>query len=395
MRPDVEIEWPVPLKSRQGGITLLGGVWIYYDFDWYDKLGHNRSVFPHCKSIAQKIENLTPPGSVPILLLTAEGVWSPYTVKLIAPNVVLHIVSVHAIMSLSADAANSLLGQHAAPVADLDSVLAQLDGQPEGVDRVIEGALNAGRVLRWATRDRETVRHLVDGVLALQGEELERILELAVGIVAQTTEASTEALGSWVDDSSELSLIGLAASGLSYAYQLAALEQFERLVSEDHPERVYQEFAERHDWMFGSRFVGRWPGRQLTLGNQQDLILQTADGYFDVIELKRPSDEVLRWEPSRKHFYPSRPLSQALGQVQNYLEHIDAQLHAIRARFDLDVHRTRAVIVMGRLPATDEGRREALRGLNSHLSRIEVWTYTQLLTMARSIVDHGRRAASR
>lgn len=379
-------DWPTPLKKRQGGDILLDGIEVWHDFDWLEVMGHDRGVFRNCKSIGRKIKQYTPEGSNPVLLLTQRPEITGYSVRTGADGQLVHTLNVREVLTVAADAADTLVGHQASPDFDIGTTIRQLEEIPQAIDELIARNLGANRVLEWATRDDESVREITDALSVLDAAQLSRAVAIAFAVVARA--------GNWPSLLSDFSLeadgtiLTLAAAGATYTQQSMAVAHLESLLTEKHSESTYQDFFEENSWMFGSRFVGRWPGRQITLGDQQDFILQTADGFFDLIELKLPSDAILRWDPSHKSYYPSPTLSKALGQVQKYLLDVDKDMYRIRSEFALDVHRARAVIVIGQLDHTDDGLRQALRTLNSHLNRIEVWTYTQVLAMARAILEY-------
>jgi len=64
------IQWDQPLNHRRGADNLLGGIDVYFDFDWRTVFGHDRAVFPRGQSLAQLIARDCPDGKEPALLLT-------------------------------------------------------------------------------------------------------------------------------------------------------------------------------------------------------------------------------------------------------------------------------------------------------------------------------------
>jgi hypothetical protein len=49
----MDIEWNTPLRHRKGARHRLGGLDIYYDFDWRKMFNHNRAIFPKGQSLAE------------------------------------------------------------------------------------------------------------------------------------------------------------------------------------------------------------------------------------------------------------------------------------------------------------------------------------------------------
>ncbi len=141
--------------------------------------------------------------------------------------------------------------------------------------------------------------------------------------------------------------------------------------------------------MFGSEYSENLSGhRSLTRDTQQDFVLRrTTDGYIEVVEIKTslPSNSLFRFDKSRKVYYPGPDLSAAVGQVEKYIEELEADRLAILVRDKLDTLKVRAKVIIGR----DEGEEQktALRRMNGHLHRIEVLTFDQLIAMAQRVID--------
>lgn len=130
------IDWPRPLLKRLGGITLLDGIEIWHDFDWCEVLGHDRGVFPNCKSIGRKIRVLTPVGAVPVLLLTQDDDGPPYRVVQVPDGRVIHILDIQSVLTVAADAADTIIGHSAVPDRNRDDPVISSSGSglPCGFD---------------------------------------------------------------------------------------------------------------------------------------------------------------------------------------------------------------------------------------------------------------------
>jgi Domain of unknown function (DUF4263) len=155
-------------------------------------------------------------------------------------------------------------------------------------------------------------------------------------------------------------------------------------------------------WIFGGRYIGESRRRQLTTGDVLDIPLLRPDGSLHVVELKGANI------PSLVHRYrgPSEPLvttigreemplivgtavHEAVGQAMNYLCHLDEDRDHILTKFKIETRRASATVLIGH-PRFVQGNlsqqeiASTLRTYNSHLSRIEVVHYDDLL-------DHGER----
>lgn len=144
-------------------------------------------------------------------------------------------------------------------------------------------------------------------------------------------------------------------------------------------------------WMFGGQFVGVHQIRQFATLDQLDIVLITTDGSLHIVELKKAYIPKLVVE-HRNHHIVGSDVHEAVAQTQNYLLTLDSEVHTIGNKLKVDVSRAFATVVIGdrqhnRLNLTDEEFGIALRTYNSHLSRIQVLTYDQLVTNAMNAMQ--------
>nr|WP_253268121.1 Shedu anti-phage system protein SduA domain-containing protein [Streptomyces asoensis] len=148
-------------------------------------------------------------------------------------------------------------------------------------------------------------------------------------------------------------------------------------------------------WIFGGQFAGEAARRRLVPGDELDIPLIRGDGTLQIVEIKRSM--ALRGPLVKRHrgsWVPSAQIHDAVGQALNYLVNLDEHRLRIRDQFALETRRARALVLIGHpaaQPGVPEGTiNEVLRTINTHLGRIEVLTYKELLDSAeRSLGAHG------
>ena len=151
-------------------------------------------------------------------------------------------------------------------------------------------------------------------------------------------------------------------------------------------EQRFQAIIEKHPWLFGGQYVATRPERMIVLGDQFDVPLVTADGSIHVVELKRANIPNLV-KTYRKHLMVGQPVHEAVSQSANYLRSADENVPGIQYNFGIDARRISATVVIGHIDynteeMTEQAFYQTLRTYNSHLSRIEVITYDQLISSA-------------
>jgi hypothetical protein len=156
----------------------------------------------------------------------------------------------------------------------------------------------------------------------------------------------------------------------------------------------------RMAWIFGGRYVGESRRKQLTTGDVLDVPLIRPDGSLHVVELKGANIPSL----VRRHRGPTVPqetgqgreelplvvgndVHEAVGQVMNYLCHLDEDRDHILTKFKIETRRASATVLVGHPnfvqgEFTDEEIASTLRIYNGHLSRIEVMHYRDLIENA-------------
>jgi hypothetical protein len=154
-------------------------------------------------------------------------------------------------------------------------------------------------------------------------------------------------------------------------------------------EEVYQKWCEAHSWAFGNAYVMRDAVRDISTGDRLDLLLPTViSGYRDIVELKRPDMDVLRYDATHRNYYFSSDVSKAIGQCHRYLD----VFHEVAAKGLLDhpevvAYHPRAIIVIGRSGGWQSEKLQALHGLNGRLSGVTIMTYDQLLAQGERLVQ--------
>ncbi|ROS38934.1 uncharacterized protein DUF4263 [Amycolatopsis thermoflava] len=157
-------------------------------------------------------------------------------------------------------------------------------------------------------------------------------------------------------------------------------------------ERDLQRVLEKQAWIFGGRFVGAVGRRRLVPGDEVDIPLVRGDGSLQIVELKRSRAIRAIVKRHRGSLVPTSEVHDAVAQAVNYLVGLDENRSRIREEFGIETRRASALVLIGH-PAchsdVPEGEvNETLRTLNSHLNRVEVMTYKELVDNAsRSLTE--------
>lgn len=177
-----------------------------------------------------------------------------------------------------------------------------------------------------------------------------------------------------------------------------ALDKFrEMLGNPDLLEVIYHEFLAKHPWLLGTHYTeviaSEYPA---WFNSRVDLMLLSAFGSVDIIELKRPTMEVLQQmdsgRPKRSGLSSwkiSPDLSAAFGQARKYIRHLDENRLVVEEQLGLRsgeprIYRPRVIIVAGH--KLDPEALRDLHDINTSDGRILVFTYDDLLAIGEATI---------
>lgn len=179
----------------------------------------------------------------------------------------------------------------------------------------------------------------------------------------------------------------MVAAALRAAHRTNALGKLRQLIDQDALEADYQELLEGNWWMLGGQYVAMIPKREWTVEDALDILLQTADRYFEIIELKRSNASVFIRD--HDNWIVSAEVNKAVNQAAHYISEIEADRGNLIRKYGIDLYKLKAKVIIGHIDEDEEdeaAKRESLRMYNSHLHRIKVITYDELARIADNVV---------
>ncbi len=408
-----ELDWKVPLHFRWGGRVRLAGIRVYYEFPWLDLMPDRRMQFRNGQCLAERVREECPKGRKPALLLTDRGdveegarvTASFYVVVLNLPRY---------LEQAEADAAVSYLASTLGPITQLQKLHELAAADPRDLRAVIQLNLQVEDIADWARGDPERISALreisadpndvkiaVDAVRALSSLDAE--LVAAISDLARTEpnrEKRVELLRAMTEDPTGRKV---AAEVLGERVQQrlgdarSAAKSYARLLEDGSTKETdLQRFLEEHPWLLGLDYARVLP-RQPVLRGTVDFLLERFDGFYDLLELKRPNDPIveapkqLSGPPSASKFSLSRDLGQALAQVHVYK---DALRHdqVAEEQFGLsNVRDPRVVILIGTAKTLAPSCGRVLHELNCSLHRVEIVPYDIVGQRAEAVLDAVER----
>jgi len=156
-------------------------------------------------------------------------------------------------------------------------------------------------------------------------------------------------------------------------------------------EKIFQNWVEANLWVFGVDYIKKHDVRKIALFSEGDILMESADGYLDLIELKRPKYELLKFDPSHNCHYPHPDLSQVIGQTLFYLQKLAEYKLNLEKEYNVKVIMPRIKIIAGRSNKFTEHQKDCIRMLNTNLYSIKIITYDDLLSYGYLILKANER----
>jgi hypothetical protein len=153
------------------------------------------------------------------------------------------------------------------------------------------------------------------------------------------------------------------------------------------PESKWQKFIQENIPKLLPQYVRCFPLVNLGVGNPKipDFLLQTHDGYIDVLEIKKPDTPLLKKDRSHGHYCWTENLTMAFSQIAHYLNDTEKQSFALieylRREYNADVRITKpkGIILAGDMKTLSPEAKNDFRLLSQFLNGIEFKTYDDLL----------------
>ncbi|MCG9622108.1 DUF4263 domain-containing protein [Vibrio diabolicus] len=182
--------------------------------------------------------------------------------------------------------------------------------------------------------------------------------------------------------------------GLEHARKSRAIDEFQYLLESDFTENVWQNWFETNSWVLGSDFVKVLDERAIDTHNISDFLMESYDGFLDVVEIKRPEGGLKFWASGLDHnnYYPHSDLIKAITQSQSYIHEIELEANSVKFMERVGYVKTikpRCTLIYGRSNDWNREQQQAFRVLNSSYHNLTIMTFDHVLERAKRIL--GKR----
>lgn len=214
--------------------------------------------------------------------------------------------------------------------------------------------------------------------------------ELATQLQDIFSNSTTNAIGDFLLQKNILS--NDVTNMIEYCRRKEALVDFKNSLKTAKTESYWQKWFEKNNWILGNEFVRVLDERDIDTKNIADYLMETFDGFVDIVEIKRPNGELKFWSSNTDHgnLVPSHGLVKAITQTQNYIQALEEEINSAKTRERLDgtiIVKPRATLVFGRSNDWDNNERKAFRILNAGYKNLTILTYDQVLARAKRTLN--------
>ncbi|MBI2032333.1 MAG: DUF4263 domain-containing protein [Candidatus Levybacteria bacterium] len=152
-------------------------------------------------------------------------------------------------------------------------------------------------------------------------------------------------------------------------------------------EKNIQLFLKENFWMLGTEYISVADEEWLATGGRLDFLAQKINGYFDIVELKLPSEMLFVGKKGKESM--SGNLKDAVSQMARYRNHYDKNYLFETSKHDSerrDVLYPIGVIIIGRSTTEQKSILEYHRNIFDR--RLNILTYDDIVQKAKQIIKN-------
>lgn len=185
------------------------------------------------------------------------------------------------------------------------------------------------------------------------------------------------------------------SSMITFLQREKSLIDFRDALDKNMPESFWQKWFEDNNWVLGNEFARIIDDRKIDTKNIADYLMETYDGFVDIVEIKRPNGNLNFWDTQRDHdnLIPSKELIKAITQAQNYVQSLEEEMDSVKTAKRLggiSIVKPRATLIFGRSNDWGKDERKAFRILNFGYKDFTILTYDQVLARAKKTLNLAR-----
>ena len=198
----------------------------------------------------------------------------------------------------------------------------------------------------------------------------------------------------------------LSSESLSSVNLLKAVTQIKTLkdlaselrnaIEANYSESWWQKYVKKNILIIQQGYIKAIEKMNVTIGGTKypDFSLVTHDNYLDIMEIKKPTTKLTKYDDGRDNYYWDSEITKAIIQTENYIENISKQSEAGRNyikdkyQIDLKIVKPRGIILAGnRSTFVSQKEKDDFRLLCQSAKNITFITYDELLQRLNNYIE--------
>lgn len=182
--------------------------------------------------------------------------------------------------------------------------------------------------------------------------------------------------------------------GLAHAKRSRSIDEFNTMLELDLTESNWQSWFEENSWVLGTDFVKVLDERTIDTNNISDFLMQSYDGFLDIVEIKRPEGGLKFWQATLDHgnYIPHSDLIKAITQSSIYIHEVEREADSqkfFKRVGGVTTIKPRCTLIYGRSNDWNTEQQEAFRILNSSYHNLTIMTFDHVLERAKRILGQN------
>lgn len=228
----------------------------------------------------------------------------------------------------------------------------------------------------------------VSKILKNNGYGKDKFTKVSRGVY-QLKSSTSKSLFEWQDEPSISEVQNNVVELQEIKQEANVLEQFESIIKDPvTTEKTVGDFLKKNPFVLGLNYLNASSEDKIGLNGRTDFLMENSMGYYDVIELKGPNEEIFIREKNGHYYIWTQTLKNAISQMMSYLYKYDILYLSQKEEAQKDVLYPKGIIVVGK---RNEDERKALKIHNHFLNNIYIKTYDDILDEIKVSMDNLSR----
>ena len=160
------------------------------------------------------------------------------------------------------------------------------------------------------------------------------------------------------------------------------IKEFEKKIASSKKENELQDFLSKKSWLLGLEYENSQP-QKIGIGKRFDFYVEKYDGYADIIEIKKSTDELFN-----KNGKMSKILSDSIQQLIEYIDDaiVEGDSKLISKKLKINFLKPKGILIIGK--DKNKESKEKIKNLSHYFFNLEILTYDDVLARAKIIIKN-------